>query len=676
MTNAAGLPRDLDGVIALFADVAPRTRSFYEKTFLNIGASPGAGYLQDLAGALHAQGENLLALMVLERGLPDEQAQAASTSEGVSLLLLKIRVLHGIHSYVRARRLALALMERIETPNAELTGNLASVIKSQALAAETPERRDELMRESMGYYARCFNVPELEGNYWLGVNALALGVCLGEDSWVRESLPGVIADCRGGDTEASDFWRTATLAELALIAYLASESSDPTDRSEVIARYAEAEGACKNLQQRKSARRNMGLMLKALENTKKDRLEGLAEALDTALRPAQVVVFTGHRLDQADRAAARFPLKAVPDFRDALHSYLDNNPVDIGFSSAANGGDLLFLDTLLIRSIAAHAILPFNEEQFRQRSVRADADDEQWQTIYDSIVSGQRQGTVVWHASQSLVDDDDEDAYFAYANKVILGMGVLRARELGGRLSGLAIIEPGSDCSGVGSLSTAHYWSGQGINVKVWRPSNRQWEALDSPELLDNTTVPRAKTAAPGRTILFADVIGFSKLSETAIVGFCDGVLGGISRLLQEIEEQPLELNTWGDGIFAIFETATGGAKFALRLCEMMKENNSSGIWRQFNLPETMSMRVSLHTAPVRCLSNPLTGKMSHWGQNVSLAARIEPITPANEVFGSVATAALIAAEGDEGLAADFVGMVPLAKNFGSLEIFSIRRRQ
>jgi hypothetical protein len=58
----------------------------------------------------------------------------------------------------------------------------------------------------------------------------------------------------------------------------------------------------------------------------------------------------------------------------------------------------------------------------------------------------------------------------------------------------------------------------------------------------------------------------------------------------------------------------------------------------------------------------------------VSIAARIEPITPPNQVYGTASTAALIAAEGSDELAADFVGMVPLAKAFGTLELFRIHR--
>ena len=82
-------------------------------------------------------------------------------------------------------------------------------------------------------------------------------------------------------------------------------------------------------------------------------------------------------------------------------------------------------------------------------------------------------------------------------------------------------------------------------------------------------------------------------------------------------------------------------------------------------------MRVSLHSSPVKQLTNPLTQKLSHWGHNVSVAARIEPITPANQVYGSASTAALIAAEGRADLSADFVGMCRWQKALGHSSCFA-----
>jgi class 3 adenylate cyclase len=151
-------------------------------------------------------------------------------------------------------------------------------------------------------------------------------------------------------------------------------------------------------------------------------------------------------------------------------------------------------------------------------------------------------------------------------------------------------------------------------------------------------------------------------------------VLGGVNELVETSDSPPVELNTWGDGLFMVFENAVAGANFALRLCELMKIGNRDGRWGRYGLPEELFMRVSLHSSPVRQLKNPLTLKASHWGHNVSIAARIEPITPPNQVYGTASTAALIAAEGAAHLAADFVGMVPLAKAFGTLELFRIHR--
>jgi len=73
-------------------------------------------------------------------------------------------------------------------------------------------------------------------------------------------------------------------------------------------------------------------------------------------------------------------------------------------------------------------------------------------------------------------------------------------------------------------------------------------------------------------------------------------------------------------------------------------------------------------------MQNPLTQQLTHWGSNINIAARIEPVTPVNQVYASVATAALLAYEGVEDYRADFVGVVPLAKAFGAQEIFRIRR--
>ena len=222
-----------------------------------------------------------------------------------------------------------------------------------------------------------------------------------------------------------------------------------------------------------------------------------------------------------------------------------------------------------------------------------------------------------------------------------------------------------------GTHAAVKAWQRAGISTALWSPQSQQWEKLSpSPEKPANDASQGANTVS--RTLLFADVLGFSQLSDSQVASYCEVLLGEVEKLVANTQNKPLELNTWGDGLFMVFEEAGHGADFALELCELMKRGNRELLWGNAGLPRELAMRVSLHSSPVKQLTNPLTQKLSHWGHNVSVAARIEPITPANQVYGSASTAALIAAEGRANLSADFVGMVPLAKSFGTLELFRI----
>ena len=74
------LPQDVDQLVALFADVTPRTQGFYKSTFSKTEVTPGPGYLERLAESLHRQGENLLALMIIERWFVSSYMEAMTRS--------------------------------------------------------------------------------------------------------------------------------------------------------------------------------------------------------------------------------------------------------------------------------------------------------------------------------------------------------------------------------------------------------------------------------------------------------------------------------------------------------------------------------------------------------------------------------------------------------------------
>jgi hypothetical protein len=102
----------------------------------------------------------------------------------------------------------------------------------------------------------------------------------------------------------------------------------------------------------------------------------------------RVILFSGHMIDAPDRRTPRFPprlesavLYAITDkLRD-----LDASSRDVGISSAACGGDILFAEAALARGVALRIYLPFEEETFLDKSVRfADSD---WAQRYRKVVS-------------------------------------------------------------------------------------------------------------------------------------------------------------------------------------------------------------------------------------------------------------------------------------------------
>jgi class 3 adenylate cyclase len=70
-----------------------------------------------------------------------------------------------------------------------------------------------------------------------------------------------------------------------------------------------------------------------------------------------------------------------------------------------------------------------------------------------------------------------------------------------------------------------------------------------------------------------------------------------------------------------------------------------------------------------------VTGQLNYFGAHVSRAARIEPITPPGQVYASGAFAALARADDVRDFRCDYVGRTPLAKAYGALPMYVVRRR-
>ena len=69
-------------------------------------------------------------------------------------------------------------------------------------------------------------------------------------------------------------------------------------------------------------------------------------AFDSCFPIPSVACFSGHRLDEPDRRASRFPAASAEAVKDRIRDAVTKLRIGFGYSSAANGADILFLEAM------------------------------------------------------------------------------------------------------------------------------------------------------------------------------------------------------------------------------------------------------------------------------------------------------------------------------------------
>src|SRR5580704_6106003 len=100
--------------------------------------------------------------------------------------------------------------------------------------------------------------------------------------------------------------------------------------------------------------------------------------------------------------------------------------------------------------------------------------------------------------------------------------------------------------------------------------------------------------ASERRALLFADAEGFSKLGDEEVPRFVEHFLGLVGDLASNYENRPLTKNTWGDGLYFVFENVKHAGQFALDLRDRVRAMD----WSSKGLPE-LRVRIGLHAGPV-----------------------------------------------------------------------------
>jgi class 3 adenylate cyclase len=265
---------------------------------------------------------------------------------------------------------------------------------------------------------------------------------------------------------------------------------------------------------------------------------------------------------------------------------------------------------------------------------------------------------------------------FEYCNLAMCGLARLFARSLDLEITPLAVWDGFAGAPG-GTGSFVRYWRSHRASVKVvpiaTKAPSMLTEAFETEANNDDDEF-EAWVRASGRqeikAIMFADVVGYSKLPETVIPKYVAQFNQRVSRLMADSSSAPINVNTWGDGLFFVFNGVEDAGRFALDLRDLVLTTD----WVDLGLPRNLSIRIGVHAGPVYVNFDPVVRQISFTGAHVSRAARIEPITHEGEVFVSEEFAALALADQSKGFTCDLVGTTALAKSYGLFRVYSLER--
>jgi class 3 adenylate cyclase len=525
-----------------------------------------------------------------------------------------------------------------EADHEEIASLRARIAKDVALAArDEVSRRHEAAKAAAAYAA----IFERTGGYYPAINAATLSLLGGESEHAANLARQVLQLLETGGEES--YYAAATEAEARLLL-----GDVPAARS-ALARAARLHGG--DYGAVSTTRRQLRLVCES---------RGIDPEVLAALRGPAVVHFCGHRMAPAGEAG-RFEAADEGRVAERIRAEIERSPATYGYGALASGGDILWAEALLESGAELHIVLPFARDEFLRTSVAPAG--ESWVARFERCLDA---SAAVSYATEDAYLDDD--VLYRYGSELAMGLALLRARYLEAEVRQLALWDGGPPLGAASTAIDVGTWRRRGLPTTVVTPGG---ELLDA--AADSAAAPAASGSVSGRVIcamLFADVKGFSQLTDDQLPRFAEHVLGAFAAVLDRHAGHILHRNTWGDALHVVFSDVTRAAECGLQLQEAMGTIDLT----RARLPEHLTLRLGAHVGPVFPIVDPVLGAPAYMGSHVSRTARIEPVTPPAAVYVTEPFAAALVLSGHPRLACHYVGHMPAAKDYGRLRMYRLRR--
>ena len=268
---------------------------------------------------------------------------------------------------------SLALLGRLEKDN---------WINSWRDREKTPE---EMFKTAAGecYLLKLAIDPYLKAfrrqpdHFFSGINALTLLHLLAHTTGIEEQSE-LCRSMEGGlrwvlkcelDKNKKNYWAQVTLGDLQLLLGKKKDIKQAYKRAIAV--------ADNNWFSLDSTRQQLRILqdLKFRPDEVEMALEMFNSALgklDSPWEPRQVILFSGHMIDVANRKSKRFPLGLAKDCKAGIVAKLSKlkaGPSDMALCGGACGGDIIFAESCLELGLKVEIRIPFEEPYFIKNSV-------------------------------------------------------------------------------------------------------------------------------------------------------------------------------------------------------------------------------------------------------------------------------------------------------------------
>jgi len=546
-------------------------------------------------------------------------------------------------------------------------------IKTLKVAAEVyykmweGEQDPNYLQLSKNLSLECFN---LENSVFDGIRAALLSWISNEQTTASQLARQVLDLCLNEpvDDDLSQFYFTYALAQLLL-----SENQQALLSCQKAMKYLSA----KHVQVV-----NMRKMLNLLAE------HGLSypqEILDILKAPV-IVIFAGQPVDPNDSKEVFFPPHIEHQVSNAISNKLDQINAEIGYCSAACGSDLIFIEAMLDRGAEVNIILPFAEEDFINARVRYAGS--KWERRFKNALK--LASSVTWSTKDPYLDDDE---LIRYNNLLIEGGARLRAESLFTIPQLMVVMDYLAPALAGSAADFMDQWADIGslhmIDLDELRETIEDIDEIKSEKLSlteeirhINTEHKYAVKPRVVKSMLFADIVHYSKMKEEQLPAIFE-FLGAVKVYIEQHMENIDLVESWGDALYVAMTGTREMADYAFALCRALETVD----YTAFGLSVRPELRIGLHVGPVYEGIHPLTGRKIIFGQHVSRAARIEPITVPGEIYTSEHFVAVLKAEENaarhaaeatqtefkEKYSPEYIGILELPKKFGNQAVYHLR---